>query len=238
MGHPWGTAIRQRLAIALGLKQEVNNLWTLGLNSLANSDHVDLGEHFIELLRKDSGMEKVTAEIENKIINDIKRVSYKVPYLEAQKLDNSNVSGRTSSIGLGGERHPDSMFKQLKTTILNPLKSISKYSATWEVGLNELTWSIRNVSIQYNGAYCAVYNVIGFAFIWEMELAIEDIFDLRPRSGKKIDFGGRNSGEKAYNTVTSILGTAYHDIIGNTDNLRVRAHWMSRGNGENKIHSW
>ncbi len=71
-----------------------------------------------------------------------------------------------------------------------------------------------------------------------MEFAINDVLDLRPRSGKKIDFGGKTIGEKAYNTATSILGTAYHDIAGNTDKLKVHARWKDHGDGENKIHPW
>lgn len=238
LSRPWGTAIRQKLANAVGLEKKVDSLWTLGLNSLANADHVNLGDHFTDLLQKDHAIKIIVAEIEEKITSDIKRNSYKAPFLTAQTLSKSNFSGRTRSVGWGGERHPDGMFKQLKTTILNPFKSFSEYSATWEVGLNELTWSIRNTSVQYCGVYHAVYNAYGFAFIWEFEFAIEDTLDLRPRSGKNIDFGGKTSGEKAYNTVTSILGTAYHDIIGNTDKLKVRASWKHHGNGENITHSW
>ena len=59
VGRPWGTEIRQRLATAFGLKKEVNSLWELGLNSLANSQHVYLGEHFIGLIKQDPAMEKI-----------------------------------------------------------------------------------------------------------------------------------------------------------------------------------
>lgn len=69
-----------------------------------------------------------------------------------------------------------------------------------------------------NRDYHAVYNVIGFAYLWEIQFNIEDTFDLRPRNGSKLNFSG------AYDIVTSILGTVYHDLFGNTDNLKVRAH--------------
>ena len=63
LGRPWGTTIRQRMAVAAGLKSEVDSLWELGLNSVANSQRVYLGEHFIDLIRKDRGMEKVRKKL-------------------------------------------------------------------------------------------------------------------------------------------------------------------------------
>ena len=96
---------------------------------------------------------------------------------------------------------------------------MTKYADTWNVAMNELTWSIRHGTIFFNGIYHAVYNVIGFAYLWEIQFNIEDTFDLRPHNGSKLNFSG------AYDIVTSILGTVYHDLFGNTDNLKVRAHW-------------
>ena len=43
--------------------------------------------------------------------------------------------------------------------------------------------------------------------------------------------------DNAYNMVTSILGTAYHDLLGNTDNLKVRAYWNEMGT-DDMIHEW
>lgn len=60
---------------------------------------------------------------------------------------------------------------------------------------------------------------------------LEDTYDLRPRNGKKIDFQG------AYNIVTSILGTAYHDLCGNTDKMRIRAYWNEM-KADATIYSW
>jgi hypothetical protein len=37
LGRPWGTEIRQRLAVASGLQKEVSNLWDLGLNSVGSN---------------------------------------------------------------------------------------------------------------------------------------------------------------------------------------------------------
>lgn len=90
--------------------------------------------------------------------------------------------------------------------------------------------------MQYKGNYHAVYNVYGFAFIWEMEFSIEDILDLRPRSGLKIDFASGR--DQAYNVINSVLGTIYHDILGNTDDLRVRVWWNGFGTGSNQLNKW
>ena len=55
--------------------------------------------------------------------------------------------------------------------------------------------------------------------------------DLRPHSRGKLNF------DNAYNIVTSILGTAYHDLLGNTDKLKVRAYWNEMG-ADDTIHEW
>ena len=71
----------------------------------------------------------------------------------------------------------------------------------------------------------------GFAFVWEMNFSIEDTLDLRPHSKDKINF------KDPYNIVTSILGTVYHDLLGNTDDLKVHAHWSEIGT-DDEIHEW
>jgi hypothetical protein len=231
LGRPWGTEIRQRIAIAAGIKQDVNNIWEVGLNSIANSASINLGPRFIELIIKDPAMEKFITDIEAQIIKDIKFRAIKAPYISPQNLDN-RLSGKTRTYGLGGERNRANMFEQLRFTVLNPKQSLKKYADTWNVGFNELTWTIRNCSIHFTGVYNAVYNAYGFAFTWEMELSIEDSYDLRPRSGGKLNF------DTPYNAVTSILGTVYHDWLGNTDKMKIRAKWNASGNGDNKIHRW
>lgn len=236
-GRAWNAELRKRLASAAELKTEVNSLVELGLHSITNSKHVNLGDHFIRLLKDDPAMEEIISVMEEKIISEIKRSAYKVPYLSAQKLDR-HFSGHAGSYGWGGKRHSDPMFTQLAESIFHPIDSASKYADTWKVALNQLTWSLRNASVVYTGNYHAVYNVCGFAFLWEMEFSIEDVLDLRPRSGGNINFGGKTPGEEAYNFVTSFFGTIYHDILGNTDELLVRAKWTACSEGNGGIYSW
>ena len=64
-----------------------------------------------------------------------------------------------------------------------------------------------------------------------MQFSIEDTLDLRPHSGGKLNF------DNPYNMVTSILGTVYHDLLGNTDKLKVRAYWNEMGT-DDTIHEW
>lgn len=229
VGRPWGTEIRQRLATAFGLKKEVNSLWELGLNSLANSQHVYLGEHFIGLIKQDPAMEKIREHITRKVISDIRSRAYHVPYLTIQSFE-GRISGMKPE-EFGGKRSSDDMIQQLKFTLRHPISSFSKYADTWNAAINELTWTIRHATVKYNGIYHVIYNYYGFMFIWEVECSLEDTYDLRPRNGKKIDFQG------AYNIVTSILGTAYHDLCGNTDKMRIRAYWNEM-KADATIYSW
>lgn len=226
IGRPWGSGIRQRLATAIGLKNEVNSLFGLGLNSVANSKRVHLGDHFIQLIKADPAMSKVLSKVETEIKRDI-LFRKKDLSTEVETITHARISGN-ENIQLGGTRTPGDMLEQLKFTLRHPVASLEKHADTWNVAMNSLTWSIRSARVRFNGTYQAVYNIYGFGFVWEMEFSIEDSFDLRPSSGLKIDFNssGRN---KAYNITTSVLGTLYHDILGNTDNLKISAKWNERG---------
>ena len=230
LGRPWGTEFRHRLATAFKLRKEVDNLWELGLNSIANSQRVTLGKHFVDLIRNDPAMEDVRKKVNTEVIADIRSQAKRIPLLEAEKFD-GRIRGEIGK-AFGGERNGDSMLQQLQFTLRHPIDSFSKYSDTWNVGIKELTWALRNATVRYEGIYHALYNASGFVYLWEMEFSIEDIFDLRPRSGEKLNF------DEPYNVITSILGSVYHDLLGNTDKLKVRAHWNEMGDSGREIHSW
>ena len=123
------------------------------------------------------------------------------------------------------------MLQQLKFTLRHPVDSLTKYADTWNVAMKELTWAIRHGTVFFNGIYHVVYNTAGFACIWEMQFSIEDTLDLRPQSGGKLNF------HDPYEMVSSILGPAYHDLLGNTDKLKVRAYWNEMGT-DDAIHEW
>ena len=230
-GRPWGTEIRRRLATAVKLKKEVDNLWELGLNSIANSQRVTLGKHFVDLIKEDPAMDEIPKLVNGFVIADVKSRARRLPLLEVEKFE-GRIRDQKSK-GFGGNRDRSaSMLQQLQFTLRHPIDSLSKYADTWNVGMKELTWAIRNGTVRYEGIYHALYNASGFAYLWEVEFSIEDPFDLRPRSGGKLAF------KDDYDIITSILGTVYHDLLGNTDKLKVRAHWNEMGDSGKEIHSW
>ncbi len=231
LGRPWGTEIRQRVATAIGLKQDVDSLWTMGMNSVANSQNVYLGEHFIQKIKDDPAMTDVRLDLELKICNDIRKNAFKAPYIEPKSIER-RISGALHR-GFGGERdHSVSMMKQLELTLKNPVASLVKHANTWNVAMNELTWTIRNATVKYNGVYHSIYNIIGYIYFWEMEFSIADPYDLRPRFGGKINF------DSDYNIMTTILGSVYHDILGNTDQMQIRAMWTEMSDNNEKINLW
>ena len=129
LGRPWGTEFRRRLATAFKLRKEVDNLWELGLNSIANSQRVTLGKHFVDLIRNDPAMEDVRKEVDKAVIADIKSQARRIPLLEAEKFD-GRIRGEIGK-AFGGERNGDSMLQQLQFTLRHPIDSFSKYSDTF-----------------------------------------------------------------------------------------------------------
>jgi hypothetical protein len=111
LGRPWGAEIRQRLAAASGLQKEVNNLWDLGLNSVANSKSVYLGKPYIELIKKDPGMNPVISALESAIKKDILSKERDTS-LEVKKIEGAKITG-SKGVELGGKRSPDNMMEQL-----------------------------------------------------------------------------------------------------------------------------
>ena len=236
VGRPWGTEFRRYAATALGISTDVNNLFSLGLNSMTNAKSVYLGEHFINLIKIDSAILSIQDDIQSRIQDEIRRNALKLPIVDVISMNPMRLNG-SKLIQLGGKRAPENMVKQLKFTLAHPLQSLDKYADTWNVATNELTWAIRGATVRYVGIYHSVYNLYGFSYMHEMEFSIDDKLDLRPRSGHKIDF---NMSDKhyAYNAVCSVLGSLYHDIFGNTDSMRVRVKWTDFGPDGIRIYRW
>ena len=88
----------------------------------------------------------------------------------------------------------------------------AQYRATWEMAMNELTWTVRSTIVHYK------YEVDNSGQI-TIDYSFTDILDLRPNwSGRSIE----------YNAICSVLGFLYHDVLGNSDELKVRAYWTKR----------
>lgn len=236
VGRPWGTEFRRCAAVALGISTEVNDLYSLGLNSITNAKSVNLGVHFINLIKKDPEMFAINKEIDSRICDEIKRNAIKIPSIDVHFMNGVRIKG-CKGVKLGGKVSEEDMIEQLKFTLVHPIQSLHKYADTWNVAAQELTWAIRSGTINYVGIYHAVYNLYGFSYIREIEFSIDDKYDLRPHSNKKIDFN-KNDKDYAYNAVTSVLGSIYHDILGNTDTMRVRVKWTDFGPDDIRIYRW
>ena len=216
VGHPWGTEYRRYIAALAGIEYEVDDLRGVVLNSIANSAVIKLKGDFIIKLKADPAVIKLDDEVKRVVINKIKSLQRKAELKTNYLFSHDDIERST---GFGGQRYTgDPMMTQLLH-----IWKFDKYKATWSVALNKLTWSLRNGKVKCHIDIHCVYNITGYAAVWKITHTINDKLDLRPRSGNKIDLN------TDYNIVTSILGSAYHDIAGNTDKLRVFASWTSYG---------
>lgn len=73
-----------------------------------------------------------------------------------------------------------------------------------------MTWITRHANVQAQVKVAAQ----GKTYI---SYTLDDTFDLRPQ-------GGRSG---AYNTITTVTGILYHDVVGGNDQLKVQAHWSN-----------
>ncbi len=127
---------------------------------------------------------------------------------EDSRFKNKSFVGSDSfRTQLGGQRAKGEMWKQA----LEFWKWGSDYSDTWEMAFNELTWTVRSVQIQYE-YQVAIDGTITFRY-W-----FTDTLDLRP------DWGYRSL---EYNAICTVLGFLYHDVMGGSDELQIKASWTT-----------
>ena len=107
-------------------------------------------------------------------------------------------------ITFGGQRDGAPMEEQ----IMNPFDSA--YSETWDVAANELTWMVRAADVNATAFVGTDGNIT-------INYALDDRFDLRP------DWNNKGI---AYNVVTSVLGTVWHDLMG-ASQPNVYAYWTT-----------
>ena len=122
------------------------------------------------------------------------------------KLEKDEGSGSFGS-QLGGQRAKGEMWKQA----LEIWKWNSDYSATWDMDFNELTWTVRSVDIEYK--YKVDVNGIIIFNYW-----FSDTLDLRPSWGRRT---------VEYNAICTVLGFMYHDVLGGSDELQIKANWTT-----------
>ena len=136
---------------------------------------------------------------QSRIVNEIKNKSnYKL------KKDEGNDSFDTQ---LGRQRAKGEMWKQA----LEFWKWVDEYSATWDMAFNELTWTVRSVRIKYEYEVDLDGNIT-FRY-W-----FSDTLDLRPSWGDR---------SLEYNAICTVLGFLYHDVLGGSDELQIKAYWTT-----------
>ena len=151
-----------------------------------------------------SSLDKVKSDAaflsgQQEVITEIKNKS-------SYKIEDDQGKGNFY-IQLGGQRAKGEMWKQA----LEFWKWHNEYSATWEMAFNELTWTVRSVEIKYDYKV-NVKGDIAFRY-W-----FTDILDLRPSWGHR---------STEYNAICTVLGFLYHDVLGGSDELEIKAHWTN-----------
>jgi RHS repeat-associated protein len=152
-----------------------------------------------DILKKIIGDEDMQQK-EKEVINDIKtNTMYGKQdfYLTGEK-----------KVAFGGKRWSD----KEESWFALPQKNPFFYSATWKVGANELTWTLRNTTVKYWAEVTAEGN-------YTIEYRLYDVLDLEPHNTKE---------SKDYDTVVSVLGPIYHEGLGGNRNLQTRAQWEIR----------
>lgn len=198
-GSGWAHGARTEVYKLLGFKDDnINNLFEVGVSSMLQrgkiiiNDQSDLKKN----LNKDFKLKNREEELAKLIIKDPR-------YL---KQDFNDIKIR-DVIEFGGVRGSWGSF-------VNPFGE--KFSQSWKVVVNQLTWLIRHVNVE-STAYVKKDGSV------RMRHQFEDTFDLRPNVGRTV----------AYNASTMILGFLYHDAAGGNDLMKIKGDWNNNYNRNN-----
>lgn len=198
----WGTDARRVLFKAackyLGINTtQAENLFGVGFHSILQSSSVQLSGEILNKVKQDPAILNKQKEIVAEIKKD---PLYRVGIVPSKEI-------KKFGIQLGGQRARGEMWKQA----LEFWKWRTDYSATWEMAFDELTWAVRSVNVEYS--YVADSNghiTISYNFT--------DTLDLRPSWGNR---------SIEYNAICCVLGFMYHDVLGGSDELQVKANWKT-----------
>ncbi|MGJ8737507.1 hypothetical protein [Zobellia laminariae] len=167
----WGTEIRQKIyqsacAYMNVDPYEANNIIGVGLNSIFQSDYLEIRGELLEAIKIDP----VILDRQKKIIDEIQHN----PYHRIDPLDNSY----SFSAQFGGTRNKKTeMWKQL----LEVHKWSSDHYATWDVAFDELTWAVRSTVI-YVDIKAPIDGTI------TIDWSFEDTLDLRPSKNRSLEY--------------------------------------------------
>jgi len=154
-GSGWGHGIRRQIARVLNVDENISSIVGAGINSILQSDQVNVTGDVLEKIKKDPAI----SQMENEYLRDIKSDAKFGKQDFQKKFENA--------VQLGGKRSPEPMEEQLKEPF-NP-----KYKDTWKVAANELTWLVRSVKVTTDVSITITGTVT-------MNHNFTDVFDLRP----------------------------------------------------------
>jgi hypothetical protein len=197
----WGTDARRALFNAA--------CKYLGINPTQAENIFGVGFHSI----LQSSSVQLSGEILNKvkkdpaILNKQREIVTEIKKRNDYKIKKIIDKVLPFGIQLGGQRARGEMWRQA----LEFWKWRTEYSATWEMAFDELTWAVRSVNVNCN--YIADSN--GYITLF---YNLTDTLDLRPSWGNR---------SMEYNAICCVLGFMYHDVLGGSDELQVKANWKT-----------
>jgi hypothetical protein len=164
-----------------------NNAASAGFQALTGSDSITLDTDATQAIQRDPSFLKT----EQGIVDSIKqRDGYGTRAMDIPLKDlDVNLT-----VELGGQRGKGDMTSQA----LNAWNfSDPEIAKTWGVATNEFTWLLRHARLDGTAHVAADGSI-------SIDYGIHDRLDLRPGAGRSA----------AYNAVTTVAGTVWHDILG------------------------
>jgi RHS repeat-associated protein len=193
-GSGWGHGPRRWLVNQSGLGNQANNLIELGMHSQLQSSQVNLTGGLLDKIKTDPAMGAFQKQIIAFIKSDprFKKIGF--------KLSNKKV------VGFGGDRWSSKDENWGGINGNNPAFHLE----TWQVAGNELTWALRNATVQYT----AIVKSDGTAIIF---YHLNDQLDLSGQTGRS----------DAYKNISNTTGFLYHNVLGGNSSLKTNADWQT-----------
>lgn len=164
-----------------------NNAGTAALQALAGRGAITLDADAVAAIQRDPGFVRA----ENAFVAEIRALD---GYGERELTVPLSSLRASRTVELGGQRGAGSMWDQARRMWDLRDPEIVK---TWAVAGNELTWLLRHAQLD-GTAHVARDGTI------TIDYRISDVLDLRPGAGRS----------SAYNAITTVTGTLWHDVLG------------------------
>ena len=164
-----------------------NNAAGAALQALAGAQTITLDADATEAIQRDPDFVRTEADL-------VARIRALPGYGERPLTVDLQTLRPGLGVELGGQRGAGSMGDQLRRAwdLSDP-----EIRATWQVAGNELTWLLRHARLDGTANVSADGRIT-------IDYRISDTLDLRPGAGRS----------DAYNAVTTVMGTLWHDVLG------------------------